>query len=431
MTEVLLPLGVIALLVLANALFVAAEFAIVGAPRASIEHTAAQGNRLARRVARILESPALQDRYIATTQIGISVASLGLGMYGEHVVAEWVVGWLEPFGEIRWVAAHTIASIVALAMLTYVHIVIGEMVPKALALQRAARTAMYVSPVIATLQRAILPLVLGLNAMGNGILWVIGVRRQEGATDRYHSTSELQFIIKESQEGGLLRGESGRILRELFEFGDLTAVQVMVPRVHVHGIATGTSSRDLRNAVRAEPHTRYPIYAGDMDHIIGSIHIKDLLRHLVSETPVTEADARDLPYVPMTAPLDHVLTAMRRSRSQLGVVMDEQGGTAGLITIEDLFEEVAGDIDEGRGRRPIIRGEHGVVMVRGTVRLKDAGDALGIPLEHPQVQSVSGLVLALLGRPPVPGDTVVWNGTRIEVIDVIGHGVADAVIQRA
>src|SRR5688572_15633150 len=225
--EFLIPIAIIMFLVLANGLFVAAEFAIVGAPRTSIEHQAAQGSRLAKTVARILDNPKLQDRFIATTQIGISVASLGLGMYGEHEIAGFILPWLEPLTMSRWIAAHAMASILAVALLTYLHIVIGEMVPKALALQRAGRTVLYVSPPILALERVILPLVIALNAAGNGLLRVIGVRRQENEAERYHTPAELQFIIQESHEGGLLRGEAGRILRELFEFGDLTAEQVM------------------------------------------------------------------------------------------------------------------------------------------------------------------------------------------------------------
>jgi CBS domain containing-hemolysin-like protein len=430
MIEALVAVGIIILLVLANGLFVAAEFAIVGAPRASIEHRASQGSRLAQRVARILESPRRQDRYIATTQIGISIASLGLGMYGEHVVAEWIAASLSGFGENRWIAAHTMASIAALTMLTYLHIVLGEMIPKALALQRADRTALYVSPVILLLERAILPLVVTLNAVGNAILRMIGVRRQEMDTERYHTTAELQFIVKESHESGMLRGEAGGILRELFEFGDLTAGEVMVPRVHILGIAAGSSSGELRRLIRATPHTRFPVHDGDLDHIIGSVHIKDLLKHLVSDTSVTAADARPLPYVPTTAAPDQVLAAMRRFRSQMAVVMDEQGGTAGLITIEDLFEEVVGEIEEGRGSGPLVVGADGRLKAHGTVRLADAGEALGVSLDHPDVQSVSGLVLTLLGRPPLVGDSVVWKGVRIEVVAVIGHGVGDAILQR-
>ncbi len=409
-------------------LFVAAEFAIVGAPRAAIEHQAANGSRLAARVARILEDPRLQDRYIATTQIGISVASLGLGMYGEHGLSEWIARVLGRYDVSAVIAVHTIASVISITLLTYLHIVLGEMVPKALALQSAATTVLYVSPAIRALEVVLRPIVIALNAAGNGLLRVIGIRRQEVEAERYHTTDELQFIIQESQEGGLLRGEAGTILRELFEFGDLSAGEVMVPRVQLIGIEVGTEVDELRQIVRAHPHTRYPVYSGDFDNIVGSVHIKELLRHFIANRPVTVNDARPIPYVPETTALDELLSSMRRHRSQMAVVMDEQGGTAGIVTIGDLFEEVVGEIDEGRGRLPVVRVASGRVLVKGTVRLKDAGDALGVPLEHEDVLTISGLVLTLLGRPATVGDSVTCGRARIEVTAVAGRGVSEAML---
>jgi CBS domain containing-hemolysin-like protein len=430
MSIVLIPVALIALLILANALFVAAEFAIVGVSRAQIEHEAGEGSRLARRVVRILESPRLQDRYIATTQIGISVASLGLGMYGENVLAHWIEPRLTAFDAYRWFAAHTAASVMAVAILTYFHIVLGEVVPKALALQSAHVTVLWVSPIVSALQVAISPLVSVLNAAGNGLLALLGVTRQGNAGERYHTSEELQLIIRESHEGGLLRGESGRILRELFEFGSLTAGEVMVPRVRLVGIPAGTEVDELRQIIRNNPHTRYPIYNGDFDHISGSVHIKVLLRHLIAGRPVTNRDARPLPYVPATTPLDELLSLMRRNRAHMAVVMDEHGGTAGLVTIGDLFEEVVGDINEGRGRGPVYRDSAGRLLVRGTVRLATAADAFGASIEHPEVQSVGGLVLSLLGRPAAVGDAVVYRGVRLEVTATSGLGVAEVAMSR-
>jgi CBS domain containing-hemolysin-like protein len=427
-TELAVLAAVVLLLVVANGFFVAAEFAIIGAQRAQIDHLAAQGHRVARRVARILESPRHVDRYIATTQVGISVASLGLGMYGEHTLAEWLAARLEPLGVGQWVAAHTLASVLAIGLLTYLHIVLGEMVPKALALQRANTAVLYVSPFIIAIERALLPLIVALNGVGNLLLRLAGVTRREVDTERYHSPEELQLIIEESQEGGALHGESGKIVRELLEFDDLTAGQVLVPRVRAVGIPDGAGASELRAIIQAATHTRYPVFTRDLDHIVGSVHIKDLLRHLQSGEPVRAAEARPLPHVPRTAELDEVLAAMRRSRTQMAVVMDEHGGTAGLVTIEDLFEEVVGEIEEGRGRAPITKSGAGRIVARGTVRLKDAGDALGAELEHPEVQTVSGLVLALLGRPPVRGDAVTWKGARILVTAIRGRGVSDASI---
>jgi CBS domain containing-hemolysin-like protein len=396
-TEALVPVAIILLLLLANALFVAAEFAIVGAPRSNIEHQASEGSFLARNVLHILEDPKRQDRYIATTQIGISVASLGLGMYGEHWLADRIEGALSPLGTMAWVASHTLASVVAVAVLTFLHIVIGEMVPKALALQRPHRTVLYVSPVIRALERVLLPFVVSLNAFGNGLLSLVGI---------------------------------GQLLRDLFEFGDRTAGEAMVPRVLLVGIPVGAEPDELRAIVRAQAHTRYPVYSGDLDHIVGSLHIKEVLRHLISNQPVTARDARALPYVPGPTPVDEVLAAMRRFRAQMAVVMDQHGGTAGLVTMEDLFEEVIGDIEEGRGRAAIVPEAGGSVRVRGTVRLDEVAKALDWPLEHSKVTTISGLVLLLLGRPALLGDVVTWNQVRVEVTKVAGRGVAEALMTR-
>jgi magnesium and cobalt exporter, CNNM family len=430
MTEVLVPIAIILGLVVLNGLFVAAEFAIVGAPKASIEHQAAQGSLLARSALRILEDPKLQDRYIATTQIGISVASLGLGMYGEHWISDHIAQWLGPLETTGWIAAHTVASVIAVAILTYLHIVYGEMLPKALALQRSQYTILYISPVIRALERALLPLVVTLNAFGTVLLKLVGIKRQRVERERYHTAEELQFIVQESEEGGLLRGESGQLLRDLFEFGDRTAGEAMVPRVLLVGIPVGAEPDELRAIVRAQAHTRYPVYSGDLDHIVGSLHIKEVLRHLISNQPVTARAARALPYVPGPTPVDEVLAAMRRDRAQMAVVMDQHGGTAGLVTMEDLFEEVIGDIEEGRGRAAIVRESDGSVRVRGTVRLDEVTKALDWPLEHPKVTTVSGLVLLLLGRPAHLGDVVAWNQVRVEVTRVAGRGVAEALMTR-
>jgi CBS domain containing-hemolysin-like protein len=429
MIEFLVATAIVAGLLLANALFVAAEFAIVGAPRASLENRAAQGSRLAQAVVDIIDDPTRQDRYIATTQIGITVASLGLGMYGEHALADWIAAWIEPIGLPQWLAVHAVASVIAVALLTYLHIVIGEMIPKALALQRADRTVLYVSPPVQVIGRILYPLVVSLNGIGIGVLRLFGIERQQVETERYHTSEELQYIIQESQEGGQLRGEGGRILRELFEFGDLTAGEILVPRVLLTGIPVGAEADELRAIVGAHPHTRYPVYEGDLDNIIGSLHIKDVLRHIVTSRPVGVRDARPVPYVPGPTYLDSVLAAMRRMQTQMAVVMDQHGGTAGIVTVEDLFEQVVGEIEEGRERAPIVRDDTGRVHVKGTVRLRDASEALGYTFEHGRVTTISGLVLTLLGRPAVVGDAVTLGRVRIEVTSTSRRGVTGAVIQ--
>lgn len=415
----------ITVLILINGFFVMAEFALIGAPRPAIERLASQGNPAARKVRAILHSTREQDRYIATAQVGITIASLGLGMYGEHALAEWFKTKLPSLGEGGWIASHTLATLLSLTILTYLHIVIGEMVAKSIALQKAERAVLWIARPLYWIERGLYPLVALLNLTGNAILRLMGIRRQITA-GHYHTPEELQHIVRESQEMGLLGAEAGQVVRELFEFGELTAHEVMVPRVRIRGVPLGTSPEHIRNLMRDSGFTRFPVYQGDLDHIVGMVHIKDLMRLVLQNAPLTPGVVRPVPFVPETSGLDTVLAVMRRENTQMVVVMDEFGGTAGLATIEDLFEEVVGDIDEGGDGQPdIYRDRTGRLHVLGTVRLGELGEAMGVPLEHEEVDTVSGLVLALLERPARVGDIVTYGPVRFQITAVDGRGVRE------
>jgi magnesium and cobalt exporter, CNNM family len=428
----MIEFSIITGLILLNGIFVAAEFAIVGAPRAAIDARARQGDRLARRVQSVLRDPQKQDRYIATAQMGITLASLGLGMYGEHVLADGVYHALGARGAPAWLASHGLASVIAVGILTYFHIVVGEMVPKSLALQHAEELARWITPAMVGTKNLLFPFVYLLNAIGNLLLRTIGVNRQAQNAEQYYTPEELQLIVQESEELGALRSDSSQMLQELFEFGDLTAGQAMVPRVRISGLEVGMPSDRVRLVVGETPHTRYPIYEGDLDHIVGMIHIKDLLRVLLQNESIAATHARPVPVVPETAPLDDVLAVMRRDRTQMAVVIDEHGGTAGIVTLEDLFEEVVGDIEEGPGTGThAYRDGEGRLRVPGTMRVDEVGQEFDLDLEHEDVDSVSGLVLTLLGRPPVVGDTVRFDRLVFEVTAVKGHGVEEAAVSLA
>jgi len=420
---------IITALILLNAVFVAAEFAIVGAPRAAIDRKAQDGNRLAQLVQRVLDDPKQQDRYIATAQLGITVASLGLGMYGEHVVADALFGILGGHGLPQWLASHGVASTMAVGVLTYFHIVVGEMVPKSVALQYAETMALWITPPMLWIRNALFPFVLALNAVGNRVLKILGVNRQAQNADQYYTAEELQLVVQESEDLGAIRAESSRMLQELFEFGDLTAGEVMVPRVRVVGIPLGTQPPQIRELLSRTPHTRYPIYERDLDHILGMVHIKDLLRVLLRDEPIRRTHPRPLPLVPETAALDSVLATMRRERTQMVIVLDEHGGTSGVVTLQDLFEEVVGEIEEGPGgARQVHRDAMGRLRVPGTMRLDELGQHFDLDLEHEDVDSVSGLVLTLLGRPPAVGDSVRYERLQLEVTAVKGHGVDECAV---
>ncbi|HEY7696791.1 MAG TPA: CNNM domain-containing protein, partial [Vicinamibacteria bacterium] len=221
---------IIAVLILLNGLFVAAEFAIIGAPRQVIERLARRGNPVARVVNKVLASAREQDRYIATAQLGITSASLALGMYGEHVLAEWLALRLESLGELRYVGAHGLASAIAISILTYFHIVVGEMVPKSLALRFPVPVVLWIAAPMRIIELALYPLVVALNGVGNGLLRLMGIRRTPGGEERYRTADELALIVAESGEQGVLAQEPSEVIQELLEFGELTAGEVMVPR---------------------------------------------------------------------------------------------------------------------------------------------------------------------------------------------------------
>jgi CBS domain containing-hemolysin-like protein len=426
MNELLIVLVVVMALVALNGLFVAAEFAIIGTSRAAMAARAESGDALARRIARILDDPTRLDRYVATAQLGITFASLGLGMYGEHTLAglfeEWLL--LAGFTDLgALVTAHGLASVFAIAAITYLHIVLGEMVPKALALTRPMKVAMWVTPPMLVIGGILYPLVRTLNFTGNLLLGLVGFKRGRSA-GHYLGQDELESLARESQESGLMSEESGRIFLELADFSEIAAVQAMVPRVRASGIPLGATDAMLREILHQHRHTRYPVYEGSLDQIVGTVHVKDLMALLRSGQGLDPAVVRETAYLPETATLDDVLSAMDRVHNQMVVVMDEHGGTAGILTMEDICAEAVGDIEEGAEDVPDVLpvGTAGY-QVQGTVRLDTLGDLIGRELEHPEIDTVSGLILSELGRPPVLGDSIQWNGLLFEVSGLYGRGV--------
>ncbi len=421
----------IVILIALNGFFVAAEFAIVGSPRAAVRRLANEGNRGAARVLRLLDDPTRQDRFIATAQLGITVSSLALGMVGEHALASWLAPRMEGLGVDRMIAAHTAATIVSVAVLSYFHIVFGEMVPKSLALHRPQQLAMWIAPLMRGIQLGMYPLIVALNAAGNGILRLMGIERTPSAHERFRTPDELAYEVRQSQREGQLPDESAEVMQELLSFTDLMARSVMVPRVYVAGIPVGANTGRVREILSASAHTRYPVFDGSLDRVVGVLHVKDILRAIAAGNPITAEMARPATFVAESACVEDVLQAMRSAQTQMTIVMDEHGGTAGIVTIEDLFEEVVGDIGERSDESPDVAADRrGVLHVRGTARIAQLGDALGTALSHPRVDTVSGLVLTLLGRPAQRGDRVGYEGVTLEVTRVRGRGVAECIATR-
>lgn len=433
MSAVLIPLSIITVLILLNGLFVAAEFAIVGAPRPKIARRAEEGSGTARRVLSILRSPDRQNQYLATAQIGITVVSLGLGMYGEHVVAEWLLGPLEYFGYLAEPAAHIIATVLSVGVLTYLHVVIGEMVPKSIALQAAEKAVLRLSPAMTIMEKLLYPLSFVLNGIGNFVVRLLGIPPAD-AHSRFMSPEELEIVVEESYEGGVLKYTEQLFIENIFDFSERVVGHAMTPRTRIYGFQCDAAEEDVLNHVCETRHSRYPIYDGNMDQIIGILHVKDLARATIHRTAEFDLRrlARDTVFVPESLSLEDMLDQFRQDRAQMAIVVDEFGGTAGIITLEDLVEEIVGEIIDEFDREetpPFEQVEERVVRVRGDLILEELNQHFDLKLEHPEADTVGGLIMAELGRVPQPEDTIAYAGISFEVEEVEGLAVQTAFVR--
>lgn len=412
---------IITVLIVLNGLFVAAEFAIIGVSATALQSAASRGDRAALALLRIKESAVLQDRYIATAQLGITLASLGLGMYGEHQLA---LALREPLASIgvSGVAVNAVATVIALTILTYFHIVLGEMIPKAMSLNHAIPTAKFVSTPMRWFQLIMFPLVISLNAIGFGVLRLLKIKREDSSADAHFSPEEIEMVVQESTQEGVLQGDQAQLLHEVLELGELSAADVMVPRVKVVGVRRGATDEEVRTLLSDTPHTRYPLYDDSLDKVVGVIHIKDLLRYSAAEA-LAVAETRNPPHLPESVPINDVLLAMREHRTQLAVVIDEYGGTSGIVTINDIHEEVVGQIKDLADSAEGLAAQGGAMVVPGTLRLEELSELVGRPIEYEDVESMSGLILILLRRPPRVGEVVRYQNLEITVISVMGKGV--------
>jgi CBS domain containing-hemolysin-like protein len=407
-------------LVCANGFFVAAEFALVTVRKTRIDQLIAEGNRRAVTVRQAIARP---DRFIAATQVGITMASLGLGWVGEPAIAnsiEPLLGGLPP----QWVrvSAHSIAVGLAFAIITSLHVVCGELAPKTIALQHAERTALLVTGPTRLFMNALWPFIALLNAMGRRVVRVLGLRPPSGHS-MVHSEEELKMLVTASQEAGVLEEDEEQMLHRVFGFGDLTAGQVMVPRTEMNGIRADATLAQVIEQVSRQPHPWLPVYRDGLDDIVGFLHVEDLFPALGKPADgfrVTDY-LREAMTVPETLKADDVLEEMKRHRTHHAVVIDEYGGTAGLVTFDGLMERIVGEVgsefNPARTRISVL--PDGSALLDGLALATDVNLQFGLHVDEDVYTTVGGFVLGRLGRRARLGDRVEIEGRtlRVEALD--------------
>jgi len=418
---ILIPLFIIALLILANGLFVAAEFAIIGARPTRIEQLAEDGNRAAGWVVHVLRERTRTDRYIATAQLGITLASVGLGMYAEPAIAHLFEGPLHDWFGLEGGIVHTISFLIALIGITYLHVVVGEMVPKSVALQGPERTVLVLSAFMRIVGKLFSVPVTLLNRIGLLTLKLLRVP-PPGSDSRLYSLDELEMVVLESYTGGMLDQREQELVANLLDFSEERVEKAMIPRTLITAIPVTIPEQELLDLIPTSAYSRLPVYRDTIDNIVGMLHLKDLVRQQLAGEPFDLPSLlRKVSFVPETLPVQNLLASFKRLHQHMAIVIDEHGGTLGLVTLEDLLEEVVGDVydefDQGE-EPPITVVEPGYLIALGLAQLDDLAAYVPIPEHKYDVSTIGGFVLAELGRRPEVGDEIRRGEITFRVVDV-------------
>jgi CBS domain containing-hemolysin-like protein len=408
----LLALGFI----IANGYFVATEFAIIKVRPTQLAELAADGSsraRMARRITKRLDS------YLSATQLGVTLASLALGAVGEPVFAEIIQPFFSRYGPFSVAIAHTISATLAFIVITTLHIIFGELGPKYIAIDKPLATALWTSHILRGFYIVMFPAIWFLNRTSNLVLRTIGVRPAT-ETEVTHSQEELRLILARSEKAGVLSEENREIIEGVFQFSKRTARQIMVPRTDVVILSTTKSIEENLETIRTTRHTRYPLCEGTLDRTIGLIHVKDLLLAQLRGPGRPLPDLkRDVLFVPENSTVETLLSQFIESKTHMAIVLDEYGGASGIVSLENITEELFGQIqDEFDRERPEIEPlGNGRYRVRGDYLIEDLADRLKVDVGEPAEETIGGYVQARIGREIAKGDRCLLGDLEIEVVD--------------
>ena len=412
--SVLLRIIVVLLLVLGSAVFVAAEYALITARRARLEERALKGNRGAKAALRLMDEPV---RFISSTQLGITIFAILVGAIGEPLIS----GLMEP------PLSNTVAFVVSFAILTYFSVVLGELVPKAVALQRAEALAGVLAVPLDFLGRVAHPIVWLLQVSANAVLRLLRVNPAPAGMIAY-TREDIRLSVAAAEDHGELEQAEEEMLYKVFDFASKEVSAVMVPRPEVVGISADMPPDEALRAVVDSPFTRYPVYRGTLDDIVGILHVRDLFgaMHDVGIAAVElESIVRPAYVVPETKDLAALLADFRREKQHLAIVVDEYGDVEGIVTLEDLLEEIVGDIEDefDLPDTSIERVDDTHIRIEGTYTIDDFNEEFGTELEHEDFNTMAGLVFGALGRAAEVGDEVRVDGLNLRVNEIEGSRI--------
>jgi CBS domain containing-hemolysin-like protein len=423
--EVVWGLLAVFALVAANGFFVAGEFSLVKVRATRINQLVAEGKGSARVVQGQL---AHLDNYIAATQLGITLASLALGWVGEPAMAHLIDPLLVLVaGENAHLLADGVAVAISFALITLFHIVLGELVPKSIALQRTEGTVLLVARPLYLFARIFRPIILLMNGIGNALVGLLGLHAG-GAHISVHSVEELEMLVTQSREAGVLDKTEEVLLRRVFDFGDKAANQVMTPRTEITGVPSDVTLEQLTATAMRERYTRFPVYQDTLDNILGVVHVKDLFGFVRTHPGDTGFEIqkvmRPVLKVPETLHIETLLPLMQAKKSHMTVVVDEYGGTAGIVTLEDIIEEIVGEVQDEfdtreKDRHPAIEVlPDGSSSVDGMMAVSEFAARFGVDLGETDYETIGGYVFGTLGRAPQLGDEVSIGPYRVVVEDL-------------
>ena len=404
-------------LVAANGFFVATEFAITRLRPTQVTEFEQEGRAGARSVRHAVDHI---DAYLAACQLGITIASIGLGVVGEPVFE----ALLHPLlGDLTILGSVAVAGAIAFLIITLLHVVVGELSPKSLAIARTGRTSLFVAPLMRVFYLLTKPVVDAFNFLGNLLLKPFGIPPAREVGHAPHSEAELRTLMRQSHVEGLLEREEWQLSERAFTFGDLRAREIMMPRPEIDYVSTdGDVAGTARRAIETG-HTRFPLCEpdGGLDAVVGSIHVKDLLTVALKGEDAKLTDlARETSRFSESTLLDEMLREMQRRRQHMSLVIDEHGTTVGLVTLEDILEELVGEIEDEFDAEAAehIRRDAETVVVDGSTPIRLLAHELGIEIEDPHEATIGGHILELLGRMPAVGEEVELDGYRAQVESV-------------